>query len=319
VVGMRTRVALLGATALVATSWFTTQYDTFPRVSGYTLATSGTVYKRLGEFDRLDFITATTVVFLTTTGGTQTWTVPGDCPATVDSAECIGGGAGGANGTTPRAIAGGAGGAGAAYAKVLNLAVSGSVSYSIGAAGAANLGTGGDTWFKSTGDVLAKGGAGTSGSSVGCVGSTVAAGGNGGSISGATSGGGGGAGGPNGAGNAGASASTGNGGSGDAGFGGGGGAGGTSNTDGSPGAEYTATAGGTAGSGGGGGGRTTSAGVGKAGGNYGGGGGGGTGSGNAGGLGAQGLSVVTYTPAGSATVKQSLLMVRQAITRASYW
>lgn len=253
-----------------------------------------------------------TVIFLTSG---SSWAVPGDCPAIVDSVECIGGGFKGIDGSTPRTAIGGAGGGGGAYAKVLNLAVSGSVSYQIGIANSATSTA--DTWFKSTSDVQAIGAKSSLGAlASSSTGSTTFNGGDGGAVLTTSAGGGGGAGGPSGAGVIGVSgASTSNGGAGDNGSGGAGGSGGTPPTAGSAGTEYDATHG----SGGGGGGRRTSVGTGAAGGNYGAGGGGGTGAGNAGGSGAGGLIVITYTPTGGGTVKQRQTLVGQAITRASYW
>ena len=139
---------------------------------------------------------AKTYVYLTSG---NSWAVPADCiSATI---ECIGGGAAGfylaqQGGYYPH----GAGGGGA-YAKKNTLALTpgSSVSYNIGTGGAAianTLSPGGDTWFKSTSDVLAKGGSapsgqagryytgGVGGQAAACVGDVVYSGGNGNSTPG---------------------------------------------------------------------------------------------------------------------------------------
>lgn len=177
-----------------------------------------------------------TQIFLTV--GSGTWAAPPDFSST-NTIECIGGGGGGGDSTT------GKGGGGGAYAKIVNYpGVPGaSISYSVGAGGSGSTAptAGGDSWFGSTGTILAKGAQVTSGNgglASASVGTTKYNGGNGGGA------GGGGAAGPNGAGGN----ATSSGGAGDAGFGGAGGAypGGA----GGDGAEFDATHG----SGGGGGG-----------------------------------------------------------------
>ena len=251
-----------------------------------------------------------TVVFLTTTGA-GTWTVP----AGVSSAiiECIGGGGTGNNGT--------GGGGGGAYSKKNSLALTSgaSISYSVGAGGG-EWSPGGDTWFKSTSDVLAKGGAmaygnpakygGGGGQASGGVGDVKYSGGNGGlGTNNYNGGGGGGAGGGNGNGNNGTNATDylgGNGGSGDNSSGGGAGIGAEyinypssrPATAGGNGTEWDATHGSGGGGGGGYGQNSPNAFKGANGGNYGAG-GGGAGYGAGGGLGIQGLIVITYEPAAS--------------------
>lgn len=232
---------------------------------------------------------ADTRIFLTTPGA-GSWTVPADC--TSATIECIGGGGNGGNNSSY----GGTGGGGGAYSKKnsLSLTPGASISYQVGAAAT-------DTWFKSTADVLAKGGisgwnksnanaeAGAlGGQAVDCVGDVKYNGGAAGYYAAGyyyqSSGGG--AAGLNGAGNPGiASNLSGYGGSGDAGYGG---AGGTTGAGGA-GTEWDATHG----SGGGGAG-SSSGDNGKNGGLYGGGGGGGKYV--FGGSGIQGLIVITYTP-----------------------
>jgi hypothetical protein len=97
----------------------------------------------------------------------SSWVVPADFTPTKNTIECYGGGGGGGGGLTNGTdAAGGAGGGGGACAVITNRSLSGTVSYSIGAAGTGgaattgNGGTGGDTWFINTGTVLAKGGTG---------------------------------------------------------------------------------------------------------------------------------------------------------------
>ncbi len=130
------------------------------------------------------------------------------CPAGVTSAtiECWGGGGAG-GGTTANGSRGGGGGAGGSYSKKV-VTVTSSTSYTVtigaGATGATTLGAyGGDSWFNTTGTVIAKGGAGGAapnggvaaggaGSITGCIGDVVYAGGNGANGSATQSGGGGG-------------------------------------------------------------------------------------------------------------------------------
>jgi hypothetical protein len=213
-----------------------------------------------------------TTVFLTS--GTS-WTTDATWNNASNTVECIGAGENGDFSGTP------SGGAGGDYAKVVNQTASGSISIQIGA----NALPATDTWWKTTGTVLAKGGGSTSTS----VGSTTFAGGAGGTGGHSNGGGGGGAAGPNGAGGNGfadTASGYGAGGTGDNGLGGAGGAGGGNtfpNNPGGNGTEFDATHG--SGGGGNGGGN---------GGLYGGAGGG---VGN----GVQGLIVLTWTPAGGAS------------------
>jgi hypothetical protein len=272
----------------------------------------------------------TLTVFLTSG---NTWTVPSNWISTNNSIEVIGGGGGG-GGVNGGYTDGGGGGGGGGYARITNLALTpgSTVSYNVGAAGAAgehynNGGAGGNTWFNGAsypGSVGATGGGGGAyGSGIG----PTAAGGAGGSGSGQVvyvggsggtsvpgicdeiygtciyfgsgGGGGGGAAGRNGNGGAGApygsvSLYGGNGGTGDNGNGGAGGGGATSGSAsaGGPGNEISGY-----GSGGGAGGGAAAANVqtGGNGGSYGGGGGGAGGYGTYfGGSGAQGLIVIQY-------------------------
>jgi hypothetical protein len=158
---------------------------------------------------------AQTTVFLTASPGTnQSWTVPADFTST-NTVHVIGGGGGGDPGGATGA---GGGGGGGAYSHALNLSLSpgASVTYRVGAGGAAAT-TGGDTFFNrtagtantcaDTNSVCAKGGIGAT-SATGAAGGTAAAsfpaanalsggnGGNGGSAANDGGGGGGGAAGP---------------------------------------------------------------------------------------------------------------------------
>ena len=251
-----------------------------------------------------------TQTILTTTGS-NSWTTPSDWNDFNNSAECVGASGGsGSVGTNGGRGAGGAGGG--AYAKEVNLTLSGNTLYEIGAGGAAGIalsgdgGNGGQTKFSDptaagVWDVLADngdggqgGGGGTGGgggSSASSIGSTINTGGGGGDGSNGSngSGGGGGAGGPNGAGGAGDIAGIYTGGDGD----GGTVAGGSVNTVGNAGTEFSASYGCGSGAGG----CNTGLG-GKAGGNYGGAPSGARSSGASsnGVAGTQGLIVVTYTP-----------------------
>lgn len=174
-----------------------------------------------------------TVIFLTNTAASQTWTVPSDWNDTNNSIECIGGGGGGLGG----AFAYNAGSGGGGYSKTTNLALSlgASIAYQVGAGGTPHASTptvGGDSWFNGASlgasSVGAKGGgaasgttAGLGGASSGGVGSTKNSGGSGGGGANKV-GGGGGAGGPNGVGAAGGvSGNSGTGGGGGGGNGGG--------------------------------------------------------------------------------------------------
>ncbi|GEM_PF-1427023 len=267
-----------------------------------------------------------TVIYLTS--GT-TWTVPSDWNNGNNTIEVIGGG--GAGGSEHNGD-GGTGGGGGAYSKVSNLALSGTITYQIGAGGtpvqSATGNPGGDTWFNGASfgasSVGAKGGGGgldwfsgntggAGGAKASGIGTVKNSGGTGGlrDTSGWNSGGGGGAAGPNGDGNVGGASgggggciyAGGTGGSGDAGLGGAGGPG-VSNgagAKGSTGTEYDYSHG--SGGGGAGGGCTAGLGMGGgAGGSYGAGGGAGSGENSGagqsalGGNGAQGLIVISYYP-----------------------
>ena len=246
----------------------------------------------------------------------SSWTVPSDWTSS-NTIEVIGGGGGGGNG-------GASGGGGGAYSEISNLSLTPgtSITYQVGAAGAASSGgpnatAGGDSFFNrtsgtagtcaDTSSVCAKGGgaspgsgASTGGQASAGIGTTEFSGGNSpasvGSGSSGVGSGGGGAGGPDGAGNNGAQGTAGSvggaGGSGDNGLGGAGGSAGSGNGSvGGNGTEWSSSAG----SGGGGGGGGPSTALGAAGGAYGSGGGGGGGSTSAGSAGAQGIIVITYT------------------------
>lgn len=245
-------------------------------------------------------------------GSPSPFVVPNDFGSLV-SIECLG--SGGIAGTGTGAYLGGGSGGGA-YAKITTLpAITAGNTYAFNVASAT------DTWFDTTGTVLAKCGGSTSsvtgatgGQASSSVGATKFSGGNGGNgYSGGSlsaGGGGGGAAGPNGAGSNGTNASSGvggNGGSADSGAGGAGGTGGvavppvfgpTVGHSGSAGTEFA-----TAGCGGGGGGATGGVGSGA----YGGGGGyygGGTGYGYPAGSGMVGFIVFTYNSAFSPPVSR---------------
>ncbi len=251
---------------------------------------------------------ATETVILTSN---TSWTVPYTWNNSNNSVTCIGGGAGG------RSSSGDAGGGGGA-ARVKNTNVSltagASVSYAIGAGGAAGV-AGGDTTFNSSA-MVAKGGSGTAnstggagGSAASSTGTTKFSGGNGGNGASDAGGGGGGAAGDTANGSNGASRTLsetgGNGGNGGATDGGNGGAGGVSTSgikgyngfsDGSTSTTFSGTN--YAGGGGGGGGSATDkAGTtyynGGDGGLFGGGGGGGSLTG--GGVGSQGAIILQWT------------------------
>src|SRR4029077_18007758 len=107
-----------------------------------------------------------TVIFLTTAGGGQTWTVPADWNDSANTIEAIGGG-GGSSGND--GVVQGNGGGGAEYRILSNVSavslggIGTAVPYSIGTGGAGGGGTagtaGGDTNFN-TGTLIAKGGGG---------------------------------------------------------------------------------------------------------------------------------------------------------------
>ena len=138
------------------------------------------------------------VIYLTTAGA-GTWNVPADWNNTDNTVECIGGG--GAGGYGAGSFYGGGGGA-YSLKNNLSLTAGGTADYSVGAGGigsrANDVNAGGDTWFKSTSDVLAKGGQGGNtntgygGDAAAGVGDTKYSGGRGGNRSGYSYGGGGG-------------------------------------------------------------------------------------------------------------------------------
>jgi len=269
-------------------------------------------------------LTTTNVYFISI--GAQTWTVPTDWNNGNNSIECIGGG-GGAGPAINYYAGGGAGGG--AYAKSVNISMSGTVYLNVSDIAAGDGFThGGNTWVNFTSNaspgnasqgVLAVGGTkgrgwsgssavgGAGGLSSSCFANLVAySGGHGGTntnINYSTGAGGGGAAGPNGNGNPGSDTTSsdtwsGFGGDGDAGYGGAGGPGQSSDNWGNPGsfgAEW-----GSYGSGGGASGARSvddgTARQGGAGGQYGGGGGGGSGQNGGGGYGNAGLIVITYVP-----------------------
>ena len=97
----------------------------------------------------------------TLTSGSS-WVAPAG--VTSVTVECWGGGGGG-GGTSQASADGGGGGGGGAYAKLNTYSVTpgNSYSYQIGGAGSGGINTtaataGGDTWFVSSGTVMAKGG-----------------------------------------------------------------------------------------------------------------------------------------------------------------
>ncbi len=95
------------------------------------------------------------------------------CPVGVTAVqiECWGGGAGGVDDTGPSA--GGGGGGGGAYSKLNTLSVTPGTSYTVNVgAGGGSAAAGGDTWFSTTGTVIAKGGAVGSGTTGGIGGSS---------------------------------------------------------------------------------------------------------------------------------------------------
>ena len=214
--------------------------------------TCGTGSSGITFYDNGD---GTCVGFLTTPGA-GTFTVPTDWNSSNNSIEVIGGGGGGDGLTLP--------GSGAAYSKRTNLSISGTVGYSVGAAGAAGTSgnqdatNGGNTWLcnsttNCTSAVDSAAIIGVSGGFAdcdivtgnGCMGgygltqvsaSTTYRGGSGGNAPGAAGSGGGGAAGPGGAGRAGGSDSNA--------AGSGGGAGGGSSTAGSSGGGGTGANGG---------------------------------------------------------------------------
>jgi hypothetical protein len=206
------------------------------------------------------------IVFLTSG---SSWTVPDDWNSASNTVEVIGGG--GSNASD--------GAGGGAYAKKsdVSLTPGGSASYQIGNIASNNA----DTWFSSTGTVLAKGGSGSTGGAAGSsVGDVKYSGGDG-------NGGGGGAAGPFGDGGDSAGYNT-DAGTADAGYGG---MGGLGYANGGNGTEWDAL------HGAGGGGGTAASSGGASGGNYGGGGALNFGDPTGSGVSAPGLIVITYTPA----------------------
>ena len=103
---------------------------------------------------------ATTETFTTT--GANTWQAPaGVTSVIVDT--WAGGGGGGQGPSGPDNSSGGSGGAGGAYAKSTLTVVPATVyNYSVGAGGSGGASgkTGGDSWFNTTGTIIAKGGGG---------------------------------------------------------------------------------------------------------------------------------------------------------------
>ena len=298
------RVAIAGIAAFTATVAWTFVYDSETRTVFDAKREVSHVYLDVNSLD--DIIAVSTVVFLTSTGS-HTWSVPADFNNSDNTVECIGGGATGARANS--GTVGGRGGGGGGYARKTNVALtpSGTVSYYVGAASA-------DTWFGSTGTVLAKGASGaTGGQAASCVGDVCYSGGDassGRNYSGVSAicGSGGGAAGESGDGgnaSSGSSAYSGSGGSGGPSGGGSGGAGVVTTGNGLSGSNGHNWDGSHGAGGGGSGGAcyySTDTGVnGGSGGYYGGGGGGafriGTYIGGiSAGSGRQGLIVITYTP-----------------------
>lgn len=309
----------IGAGALVALQTTTAiAYDKNTRAILSVDHRVAQVYSTDSKFDVVPFFAYTVL----TATGSNTWTVPDTWNSDDNLVECIGAGSSGTAGGNRSGTTGGAGGAsgaGGAHARKANVSLTpgGTASYFVATGNSAS-----DTWFKSTGDVLADGASGkTPGLAANSVGDVKYSGGAGadGGTSGANTSGGGGAGGGgaagyDGAGNAGTAGLNGNSGNGvagragsngGAGAGPNGGAAGTSGGAAGPGNSGTAggvggnggngsyydgssgTGGGGKGGGGGGNGNAVTApsGNGGAGGNgglYGGGGGGGGGAGGVG-------------------------------------
>ncbi len=310
------KLAMIGGALVVVSVIWAVDFDAKSR--GILKATRREYASRYQDGQQ-QIILQSVVTFLVTTGGTQTYPIPQDWNNSANTIEAIGpGGNGGSNGVM---ACGGAGGG--AYCKATNLQLipRGTASYVVGTPGI-------DTWFKSVSDVLAKAGSngagatgGVGGAAAACVPSSGAfSGGAAGNGSGNGAGGGGGAAGPGGAGGAGADGTSAGGGSGGGGgegggnsgpgtagsgttggSGGGGGQGGNGgnggvSAPGNPGAAGTNFDGSHGAGGGGGGGGSPGVAAGAGGGLYGAGGGGATYGGTPG-LGAQGLIIVTYTPA----------------------
>jgi hypothetical protein len=81
------------------------------------------------------------------TSGT-TWTVPSDWNNSSNTIECIGGGAAGDKGNDTPGI--GAGGGGGAYSRSVNVVLSGTINYVVGAGGTTDAANGGNTVFNGT-------------------------------------------------------------------------------------------------------------------------------------------------------------------------
>lgn len=228
---------------------------------------------------------------------TTTWVAP--TGVTSVDVEVWGGGGGGGGGQTGRfANIGGGGGGGGAYSKKLSISVTPGNSYTAtvgtgGAAGTAGVDgvAGNDSWFSTSGTVLAKGGGG------GVNGNTSAAGGTGGSSG-------------SGIGDTKWSGGTAGNGTVGAGSGGGGGGGGGDSANGGAGSGTTAGSGGSA-NGGAGGGGAVGANAGAAS-TIGGGGGGASNSGAfLGSAGARGEVRITYTPPAGVTISGVLYQPSQ--------
>jgi len=257
----------------------------------------------IGEDEGLTY-EFSTLTFLSTGTGTQSWTVESGWNSADNMVEAIGAGL---NGVTGTISTGGAGGVAGCYVETSNLAltVGNGVNYQIGAAnGTTGSGTSptANSWFDNSSTLVAPGGASVT---TNCVGSSPAAGGAGGGNNIGKAGGGGGAGGPNGAGAVGgtAGANGGVGGTGDNGDGGVGGTAGTTAAAGGPGGNGTEwQVSPSYGSGGGGGGGDGTS-IGGNAGNYGAAGGGGGGSSpHTPGAGSGGLIVITNYPAAASLV-----------------
>jgi len=257
----------------------------------------------IGEDEGLTY-EFSTLTFLSTGTGTQSWTVESGWNSADNMVEAIGAGL---NGVTGTISTGGAGGVAGCYVETSNLAltVGNGVNYQIGAAnGTTGSGTSptANSWFDNSSTLVAPGGASVT---TNCVGSSPAAGGAGGGNNIGKAGGGGGAGGPNGAGAVGgtAGANGGVGGTGDNGDGGVGGTAGTSTAAGGPGGNGTEWQVSPSYGSGGGGGGGDGINIGGNAGNYGAAGGGGGGSSpHTPGAGSGGLIVITNYPAAASLV-----------------
>lgn len=135
------------------------QVTTVPVLHGWESRTE--VVEKANGYQRQKEVLAVTI---TLTSGSS-WTVPSDWNNASNTIDVYGGG--GAGGAAPVAV--GAGGGGGAFSRKNNatLTPSASIPISVGAGGTPNFGTstgnpGADTWFSSTGYLLAKGGFGGS-------------------------------------------------------------------------------------------------------------------------------------------------------------